>query len=406
MASDLQLLVDHLAEEVGASVVLEDPEHRALAHSSQVGEIDELRRDSILHRSTPPEIITWHRSYGIMSATAPVLIPAHERLPILPRVCAPTRYRDRLLGFTWVIDRDGSVAATHLDAIAKTAEHLALLLYEEQLAQRLMSQALSHLLSPSEELRAAAAQQIADQALLSANQPVVAATIQPLELPPGSEDPRLILEQGLADVGWDAPTGSLLRLALSDHAVLVLSCRISEDTTVDELTAAARLACERRLQAAHDGPVRVVAAIGDPCHDLAHVVYSYRQARLAARVVAAISSMGDLVRWSELGVFRALAQLPTREAQDAALDPRVSALLEAGESSLVSTVETFLDLAGDVKAASEALYLHRGTLYYRLAKAEKLAGVDFSNGYDRLAVHLGLKLARLTGRWCGGTARV
>ncbi len=401
MASDLQLLIDHLAEEVGASVVLEDHDQRSLAHSSQVGAIDELRRDSILHRATPPEIITWLRSFGIAHATGPLLIPAHDRLPILPRVCVPARYRERLLGFVWVIDADGSVAASHLGTITKTAEHAALLLYEEQLAQRLMGQVLSHLLSPSEELRSAAAQQIADQALLIGGQSVAAVVIQPLVSTPDNADAGSALAQGLTDVGWEAPTGSLLRLALSDHAVLVVRVRAPADEAARELAAAARSACERRLQAVQGEGVRVVAAIGDPFPELQHVVGSYRQARLAAKVAAAIPSTGDLVRWSELGVFRALAQLPTREAQEAALDPRVRALLEVGDAALVDTVETFLDRAGDVKAASEALHLHRGTLYYRLAKAERLVGVDFSNGYDRLTVHLGLKLARLTSRWSG-----
>ncbi len=400
MASDLQLLIDHLAEEVGSSVVLEDHEQRTLAHSSQVGIIDELRRDSILHRATPPEIITWLRGLGIASATEPVLVPGHAEGAILPRVCAPARYRDRLLGFVWVIDDDGSVAATHLGTIAKTAEHAAVLLYEEQLAQRLMGQVLSHLLSPSEELRAAAAQQIADQALFSSGQPVAAVVIQPMATG-APVDLGLVLEQGLTDVGWEAPAGSLLRLALSDHAVLLVRVRVSDDAAL-ELAGAARVACAHRLQAAGGAPVRVVAAIGDPCAELSHVVASYRQARLAAKVATAIPSTGDVVRWSELGVFRALAQLPTREAQEAALDPRVAALLDVGEPALIDTVETFLDLAGDVKAASEALHLHRGTLYYRLAKAERLTGVDFSNGYDRLTVHLGLKLARLTGRSAGG----
>lgn len=405
MASDLQLLIDHLAEEVGASAVLEDQEQRNVAHSSQVGAIDELRRDSILHRATPPEIITWLRSFGITSATGPVLIPGHEELPILPRVCVPARYRDRLLGFVWVIDGDGSVAASHLATIVKAAEHAAVLLYEEQLAQRLMGQVLSHLLSPSEELRAAAAQQIADQALLSAGQSVAAVVIQPLPAPDGTFDAAPVLEQGLTDIGWEVPSGSLLRLALSDHAVLVVRSRSAHEDVTAELAGEARAACARRLHAAGGEAVRVVAAIGDPCQDLQNVVGSYRQARLAAKVAAAIPSMGDLARWSELGVFRALAQLPTRQAQEAAVDPRVLALLETGEDALVHTVETFLDLAGDVKAASEALHLHRGTLYYRLAKAERLATLDFANGYDRLTVHLGLKLARLTGRWAGVSSR-
>ena len=88
-------------------------------------------------------------------------------------------------------------------------------------------------------------------------------------------------------------------------------------------------------------------------------------------------------------------KLPNREAIESALDPRVAALLNSGDEAVVSTLETYLDLAGDAKATAELLHLHRGTLYYRLDKAQRLAGIDVHNGYDRLAVHLGLKLAKL-----------
>ena len=98
-----------------------------------------------------------------------------------------------------------------------------------------------------------------------------------------------------------------------------------------------------------------------------------------------------------LGAFRALVQLPNREAVQSALDPRVVALLRSGDDALAVTLETYLDLGGDAKATAERLHVHRATLYFRLNKAQQLASIDVRNGYDRLAVHLGLKLVRLAG---------
>lgn len=399
MASELQVLMDRLSEHLGASTVLEDQRQRTVAHSSQVGPIDSLRRDSILDRTTPPELVEWFRSFGILDARTPVAIPAHEELGILPRLCVPVRYRDRLLGFLWVIDSDGTLGEQHLQAIEKAAEHAALLLYEDELAQRLMGHALSQLLSSSEELRNAAAQQIVDQALLSDGQPTAIVIVQPLASPDSGDDVSFAVKEALADVGWDT-TGSALRLANSDHGVLLVGLRsCTDDAPAFHLATAAREALVHRLTTSPStSPVRVVASIGDPQKHLAQAATSYRQARLAIKVAAAIPAMSDVVRWSELGVFRTLAQLPTRDAQESALDPRVLVLLDAGDETVVSTLETFLDLAGDVKATAEALHLHRGTLYYRLEKAQRLSGIDIHNGYDRLSVHLGLKLARLSGR--------
>ena len=45
---------------------------------------------------------------------------------------------------------------------------------------------------------------------------------------------------------------------------------------------------------------------------------------------------------------------------------------------------------------AEALNLHRATLYYRLQRIEEITGARLKVGEDRLALHLGLRLARLT----------
>jgi DNA-binding PucR family transcriptional regulator len=65
----------------------------------------------------------------------------------------------------------------------------------------------------------------------------------------------------------------------------------------------------------------------------------------------------------------------------------------------LQTLEAYLDLAGNALATSERLQLHRTSLYYRIQRLEQLAGTDLKDGNERLSLHLGLKLARLTGRY-------
>ena len=71
-------------------------------------------------------------------------------------------------------------------------------------------------------------------------------------------------------------------------------------------------------------------------------------------------------------------------------------LLSSGEAaSLVATLERYLDLGGDARAAAEALHLHRSSLYARLHRIEEIAGVDLHSGEDRLELHLALRIWRL-----------
>lgn len=400
MSSDLQVLVDQLSARVGAGALLEDREQRPVAYSRQVGPIDAVRRDSILHRQTSPELMSWFRGFGILGARRPLRIPACPELGILARVCVPVWYRGRLFGFLWLIDPDGAIGEDELAEVEQAAANTALILYKEHLAERLVVQSLAHLLSPSEELREAAASQLVDQSLVREGEPVAVVVTQPVQ---PAELTVALVEEALLDVGWEVPSGTVLRLACSDHGALLVRLRNTEDDSrAFAVARSAREMLTRRLSGHQNGHCngarpRVIATIGDPQQELRRAVVSYRQARLATKVAGAIPAIGDVVRWKDLGVFRALVQLPNREALESSLDPRVATLLSSGDDDVVLTLETYLDLAGDAKATAARLHLHRGTLYYRLDKAERLAGIDVRNGYDRLAVHLGLKLARLAG---------
>ena len=65
---------------------------------------------------------------------------------------------------------------------------------------------------------------------------------------------------------------------------------------------------------------------------------------------------------------------------------------------LLATLETFLDLAGDVQAVAQRLSLHRSSLYYRLDRIAHLAGIDLADGLVRLDLHLALKARRVRRR--------
>lgn len=393
MASELQSIVDDLADRLDAPTVLEDHEERMVVYSSHSQPIDEVRRESILRRTTRREVMSWFREQGIVEATEPLRIPSQPDQGILGRLCVPVRYQGRLMGWLFLIDDTGRLAAGDIATARRAADHVALLLYEEELAARLTSGALSHLLSPAEDLREAAVAQISDQGLLPARASIVVAVIQPLGL--RERLPRECVNEALRDAARAAPDGSALRLGYADHGVVLVRTKSADDDSAGVAEATEVLAALRHRLRKHP-EARVIAAIGDPQARLKDAYLSYRQARLAARVAAVVPSLGDIARWRDLGVFRTLVQLP-EEAGESALDPRVSRLFAAGDEDLVRTLETYLDLACDVKATSARLHLHRATLYYRLEKVERLTGANLRDGHDRLAVHLGFKLARLAG---------
>jgi sugar diacid utilization regulator len=393
VTAEIQELIEDLADRLGVPAMLEDREERVVAYSSQSSPVDEVRRQSILRRKTEPEVMAWFRSFGILQATDPLRIPSHPKRGILGRLCVPVRFRSRLMGFVWLIDDDEALGEGEVTLAQGVAEQLALLMYEEELDHRLTSRILSQLLSSSEELREAAINQIAGQGLFPTDTPCVVVVLVALGVPgPDAHEP---LCQALWDVGREAGPGGVLHMACSDHGiVLVQSESRGDDERATRFAERGREALARRLSLA---PARVIAALGDPQARLSDAIISYRQARLAVRVGAAVPGLGDLLPWRRLGAFRVLAQLPSDQAMESSLDPRLLALFATGDAEAITTLETYLDLAGDAKATADRLYLHRATLYYRLNKVERLTGISLKDGHDRLAMHLGLKLSRLCG---------
>jgi DNA-binding PucR family transcriptional regulator len=125
---------------------------------------------------------------------------------------------------------------------------------------------------------------------------------------------------------------------------------------------------------------------------------SYKEALHAATAARVVTSLRPVAEWSRLGVYRMLIRFPVEEIRREALPAGLSGLIDRKDGSLLAdTLETYLDLAGSAAKAAKVLGLHRVSLYGRLRRIEDLTGSDLADGQQRLALHLGLKLARLAG---------
>jgi GAF domain-containing protein len=400
--NELQALVEDLARSIGAPAVLEDHEQRMVAYSAQDGPIDEVRRDSILMRETRPEVKHWFRQFGIVHASSPVRIPSSPELGILGRLCVPVRFRGRLLGFLFLIDDVRRLDGPDVELVERVSRHAGLLLYEDELDRRLSASVLSHLLSPDLEMRQAAAQQLVEQGLAAADAPHAVVVVRLANTPVPA--PEELIGEVMLELLRRRVQPGVLQMARPDHGALLVPVASADDDRQAVVTAReASAALARGMSVVrgkpHGGGVRLVTGIGDPQPRLADAHHSYREALLTAKVAAAVPTVGDLVRWRDLGAFRVLVQVPLGDdVRTSGVDPRLLRLIGC-DGDLAGTVETYLDLGCDAKRTAEQLRLHRATLYYRLAKAVRVTGADLHDGNDRLALHLGFKLARLNGSY-------
>lgn len=396
-SGELQALAENLAGQLRAPVLIEDEEQRVVAYSAHDNPVDDIRRDSILSRQTPPAAAGWYREFGLAQSDSPVRVPGDSEKQILGRLCVPIRHRGCLCGYLWLIDDDAMLPDTLVGLAEKAAEQAGPLMSDNLLVERLAAGALSRLLSPSDVRRAEGARYFDAAGTLAPPGDLVAIVVQPAR---PSQQMTAAIAASLRNITRRRQSSQVVGWATTDHGVLVTRDWPDAAASGPALAREVRRDLQLRLRPAEPEAL-VVAGIGDPVADFAGAHHSYRQARLAARVALSVPSTGPVARWQELGAFRTLAGLSGGESAAAAIDPRLALLLSKADTSIVATLETYLDLAGDMKATAERLHLHRGTVYYRLQKAAEIAGISLHSGQDRLAAHLGLKLARLSGLLAG-----
>lgn len=353
----LQETVDEIAARLGASATLEDRSFQLLAYAAQSGDIDMVRQESILRRRATDQVRAYFEGYGIAGAHGPVRIPADADLGVLARVCVPLRHREVTYGYLWLLD-DGTLGDDVLASVGDLVSRVAAVLAQEARSRQDLGANLRELFSSDAEERSWALSR------LDMRGPVAAIAAR------SSPDRVAAL--------WTLPRGVLADPAfpVGDEPLVALLVPAGQ---AGELAG--------RVQSMYG----TMAGVGAPRDDPAQAWRSWREAVHALGVAARVPALAPVALWSGLGVYRLLARTSSAGLRELAAEIAVL----ARDPELARTVETYLDRAGHVQQTATALGVHRQTLYYRLAKAERLTGRDLADGENRLLVHLALKAVRL-----------
>jgi DNA-binding PucR family transcriptional regulator len=390
--NEVQALIDSLATRLARPVGVDDRRFRAIAYSSHDDEIDAVRKISILGRRAPDAVAVWLDQLGLQQAQTRVRVPANAELGMVARVCFPVRFHDRLLGYLWLLDVGEPLSAEDLDLCDRCAEELAQELYrlrQQTNDERRMEAAWIADAVSGRGLGGVSSVAIATDALYAV---MVARVAPPADgVAPAGIDVRLTeavdqLRRSVSPRHQLAEVGDL-------HAVVVVAA--SSATEVDRHAAGLLAVAEAEL--ADVKGVRVVVGVGDPTSSVDGLAVAHAEARRAVRVGVSMPETGPLVRWADLGVMRLLAELVGERDPGKLVPPSIRRLMaDPDGAALLLTLEAYLEHAGDVASAAADLFLHRSSLYNRLRRIEEVAEVDIRSGPDRLELHLGVRLWRMT----------
>lgn len=129
-------------------------------------------------------------------------------------------------------------------------------------------------------------------------------------------------------------------------------------------------------------------------HDLRAGLHRGKPGGSGAR---ALGREGTAVAFEDLGAYKYLLRLASDGGvRDTTIDAvqRIAEYDDERGSTLLATLETFLERRGSINATSEALYIHTNTLRQRLRRIGEISGIDLRRD-DWLMVEIAVKLVRL-----------
>lgn len=197
--------------------------------------------------------------------------------------------------------------------------------------------------------------------------------------------------------------------AVSSHSIAALSERdgMSAAEVIvlvpggeEQVVARAAEAVSRELQA---GLAGFTFALGRSriATDPADLPRAAAEALLAANVAEG-GEGGQPLAFEETGAYRLLLSTMSENPGELhrfyaeTVEPLV-AYDDQYETDLLQTLETFLELDGNVARTAQRLFTHRHTIYYRLERVRELTGLDVSSTDGREKLSLGLKAMRVLG---------
>jgi DNA-binding PucR family transcriptional regulator len=321
-----------------------------------------------------------------------------------PSLCCPIRWDGRLLGYLWVIDGNDPLDRHHLNECDDAARDIAALLREKEFLAHASRRTQRRLLlglvaGPCDEVERSATEAERRNLLVADSDVVVlVAEARADDDGPVTAAVRDALDAATERCSRLAPARRALAAMHGDRGILLVA--LEQRRGADEAPRYADRLHECLVESfGRLADWTPIVGIGSPVDGLPRAAESYERACAAARVAQAMDDLGPVTSWSGLGVFRALSSIPpARVATLCDIHEGLATLAETPTgTSLIATVETYLDLGADARAAARALHLHRSSLYYRLSKCEAVAGINLRDGGDRLSFHLAVKLARLSG---------
>ncbi|MCW2832431.1 MAG: PucR family transcriptional regulator [Nocardioides sp.] len=375
----MQAELDRLAALLGRSVSVDSPSGQLLGYSVQSDDADGARIMAILARQVPEPVRRWQDEHELSTASRPVRLPKNDELHMTARLCVPLRRHGVLRAHLWIVEGSTELTPQQLGEALQCGERVLARLPQNpaQGGARSLAELFVDLIAPAPVGEA----EHLVSAMIDAEPDLLGSTV------------RLVVGTPITSTGGHGALTArdVARVTRRLPDLRVLASSVTPTKTVLLVRDSHSSPAARQLESLPSGLLATGAGPVVP-FDAPGLLHGLEMATFTATCVAADPCLPRDLAWEQLGMYRLLA----RGEHGPWLD-MLAPVADQGEAGdvFLSTLETYLDLAGNAQRTAAELMLHRTTLYYRLHRAATQLDGDLSDGLWRTNLHIALKARRL-----------
>ncbi|MFC2949811.1 PucR family transcriptional regulator [Virgibacillus sediminis] len=391
----LDSLADRIGELLECPVTIEDSNHQIISYSEHHGDIDDVRRATIMSRRVPDKVISslWKNGYmtKLFDNDEPVAIPEIKSVGLGNRVAVSIRRNNEILGFIWV-HADGQQMSEDKIHLLKEAVRLVknLLLKDRSRVRTVTAsykgffwQLLTGDLDDMKEMK--------DQARRLGIQLEGRLAMVIMEFP------GEVTETIEKHANYLAETLGEIQVVcrMFDHNHLLLLVRLpAEEDTGQYLKGYIGQFIQLISTRLHIDTVHGTG--GNICQSVRQIPKSYSEALHVLELKRKFpDELADTCLYQELGIYQFIEDLHDMQLSTQYRNEKLERLRkydQKNQTALLQTLKKYLEFDSNVYRAAKSLHVHPNTLNYRLKRIAEIGAIDLKSPDQKLTAYLDLKI--------------
>lgn len=394
--SDLHQLVEFISDKVGNPVTIEAQNFELIAYSSNHMDFDLARRETILGKRVPLQIVDHLIQKGyvhlVESTGEPVRIPKITEVGLSQRVATRIEDQGVILGHIWVQETNRNLTEEDFRFLKQVVHTAAKIISEKRFDHKSKNDTKDHLLLKILQ------GQYTNERLLK-----MEADLAGINFPslfsivvfsyPAKVDPDPL--RNMIKI-YCIYMGKTTYWIEKDHQLIVL---VGSPSFIKGSSAKLALELVENVSKKLDSSLgkRIHVGIGREYDQLTHAKNSFAEALEVINLSASLqkNTPSIPVVYSKLGIFRLLSAIHEKNKEDGYLNPDIERLRkhdQENNAELLHTLHTYLVNHCKIKETAATLHIHPNTLNYRIKKISELTSINFEDINQRVMLYIDLLL--------------